>query len=63
MVNYYLVDCDDLSFCVIHEKSVLFTGRCKRLLVGQTIRFLWPDDDEKQEEFGGKILEISSRYF
>ena len=56
----YLVDCTDSSYCLVYEYSIIFEGNWKRLRVGDTIEFYYPEDEVNQEKYKGKIVAMSS---
>lgn len=53
----YLLDCDDKSLCVIYKRSIIIDNEDNgSIAVGQKVRFLWPEDSPKAQEYTGTIL-------
>lgn len=58
----YLTDCDDSSFCLVREGSILYKNH-SQLEIGTRISFVCPEDDSAPKQiFKGKIFAISSEF-
>lgn len=60
----YLIECTDTTMCVVYEKSIIIGKKWKKLIVGDEVKFLYPEEEiegQEQEEWEGKIIDVSSK--
>ena len=57
-----LVKCEDTSYCVIYERSIVKGRGSETAAKGSVITFKWPEDNQIPQLYSGEIVEISSKH-
>ena len=57
----FLIKCEDTSFCVIHQRSIMKAEKPKKLIKGSFVTFKWPEDSETANKYNGEIVDMSGK--
>lgn len=58
----FLVESRNKALTMIYRRSIIVENVRASLSIGETIKFLWPEDSPKAKEYSGVIIAKSRKY-